>query len=221
MRGFAWLRQRQAGGVGVGLAVAVAVAAGGAGWAVSDRLEARNDFCNACHLPDGTPLHEEIREDFDRLIPVSLGGVHGRAFLDDRPDAPGFRCIDCHAGAGPLVRARVKVVSAFDAARYAVGAFEEPDSMPFPLPRALCLECHERLRHAAAPGWSDESFHAIPAHEREASLLCVDCHAVHERDGDAFAYFLDRRTVRAVCAECHEDFEAGAAGVSNGSEAAY
>ena len=37
------------------------------GWWVTDRLEADNDFCNACHLEPGLPLHEQIRRDFDAI----------------------------------------------------------------------------------------------------------------------------------------------------------
>lgn len=186
--------------------LAVAVAA--AGWQYSDHLESDNDFCTSCHLPDATPLHAQIREDFDRLIPVDLGGVHGRAFLDRHEHDPGFRCIDCHAGAGVLGRTGVKLLAAKDALRYAVGSFGEPDGMPWRLPAQLCLQCHARLRNAAAPGWSREAFHGIEGHATTPGLPCVDCHGVHGRGGDAFAYFLDRQQIRAQCRTCHPDFAA-------------
>jgi len=61
-RGGSWTRLALA-------AVCAAVVLGPTGWVVSDRLEQRNDFCNACHLPDGTPLHQQLRRDFDAARP--------------------------------------------------------------------------------------------------------------------------------------------------------
>lgn len=190
----------------------LAAAAVAAGWRVSDHLESDNDFCNACHLPDGTPLHAQIREDFERLVPVDLGGVHGRAFPDRHEDDPAFRCIDCHASAGVVGRTGVKLLATVDALRYAAGSFEEPDAMPWRLPAELCLQCHARLRNAAAPGWSREAFHGLAGHETTPDLACADCHRVHGRGGDAFAYFLDRERIHVRCRACHADFDAGAAG---------
>jgi hypothetical protein len=175
----------------------------------SDRVEARNEFCTSCHLPDGTPLHQTIGADFDGLVPANLTGVHGRALLDEREDGA-FRCIDCHGGTGAIGRTRVKLLSVFDGLRYAVGAFEEPDSMPWPLSDAVCAQCHQHLRNAPAPGWSRESFHAVGPHaELSDGPGCVDCHAVHEPGGDPFAYFLDRERVHVFCRDCHSDFARG------------
>jgi len=185
------------------LAVACALLVGVIAWGVSDRLEQGNDFCNACHLPDGTPLHQEVRRDFDRMVPVSLAGVHRRGWVEDREDSA-FRCIDCHAGSGPLERTRVKLLAARDGLRYALGRFEEPHGMPFELSPPTCLGCHETFRHSAAPGWTVESYHGRAHHDdaRDAPR-CVACHAVHETDGDAFAYFMARHRVDRQCRVCH------------------
>jgi hypothetical protein len=179
-----------------------------AGWAVSDRVEQRNDFCNACHLPDGTALHLQNREHFDRVIPVSLAGVHRRGTVEDRDD-DAFRCIDCHSGAGLVERGLVKVLAARDGIRFALGDFEEPDGMPFDLSPATCRRCHASFRHSAAPGWTVEAFHGRPEHAEPAALACVRCHAVHETDGDAFAYFMNRERVDRSCQKCHEPDGAG------------
>jgi hypothetical protein len=68
-----------------------ALVVGVAGWGVSDRLEQRNDFCVSCHLPDGARLHAETRENFDRVIPLNLAGVHGRGRAELRLLSRGAR----------------------------------------------------------------------------------------------------------------------------------
>jgi hypothetical protein len=57
---------------GVALAAASLAAIG---WVVSDRLSHDNDFCNACHLPSGLPLHRDLRRDFDAPVPASLAAA--------------------------------------------------------------------------------------------------------------------------------------------------
>ena len=213
------------------LAAVCALPLGAVAWGVSDRIEQRNDFCNDCHLPDGAPLHIEVREDFDRMIPVSLAGVHGRGWVEEREDSA-FRCIDCHAGSGAVERTRVKLLAARDGVRYLLGAFEEPHGMPFELAPPVCLGCHPEFRHSAAPGWTVESYHGLPEHDDAADApRCVACHAVHETDGDAFAYFMARERVDAQCRTCHapggemeipslvRDARSGSVPVSSGSHA--
>ncbi len=85
-----------------------------------------------------------------------------------------------------------------------------PDGTPFELSRETCLGCHPTFRHSAAPGWTVQAYHGHPDHEGEASLRCVSCHAVHEEDGDAFAYFMARPRVAARCRECHVDGDGAA-----------
>jgi hypothetical protein len=182
----------------------LALLAAALGWGVTDRLERDDDFCNACHLPGGTPLHEQVREDFDRVIPVSLAGVHGRGWVEDREDSD-LRCIDCHAGAGPLERARVKLFAARDGVRYALGSFEEPEGMPFDLSKEVCRQCHPSFRGSAAPGWTQRSFHGQPEHDGDASPKCVSCHSVHTRDGNGIVYWMARDRVDLECRACHAE----------------
>jgi len=172
------------------------------GWQWTDRLDRDNDFCNACHLPGGTPLHRELRERFDRVVPSNLAGVHGRGWVESREDSA-FRCIDCHSGSGWLERGRVKLLSARDGLRYLVGSFEEPDRMTTDLSAATCKRCHPTFRHSAAPGWTLTAYHGRPEHDRPGTPLCVRCHAVHAEGGDPFAYFMDRSRLDEVCRTCH------------------
>jgi hypothetical protein len=184
------------------LAPIVVLMLGGTSWVVADRVEERNDFCNACHLDASTPLHLEIRRHFDRVIPQTLAGVHGRGWIEDRAETE-FRCIDCHAGAGLVERVAIRALSARDGIRYVVGAFTEPDHMSFELSAKVCLGCHPGFRRSAAPGWTLNAYHGLRAHEGDATPRCVRCHVVHEADGDAFAYFMSRTRVDQECRSCH------------------
>jgi len=205
-RGGSWTRLALA-------AVCAAVVLGPTGWVVSDRLEQRNDFCNACHLPDGTPLHQQLRRDFDAAAPVSLASVHGAARIDERTgDDAAFRCFDCHAGSGLRGRTRVKLLAAWDGLVYLTGRFEEPTHMAFPLEDADCTKCHagypeSEARAAGTEGWS-RPFHAVAVHNTGLDVTCVACHLVHERGGSPEAYFLRPDVVRDGCARCHSEFAA-------------
>jgi hypothetical protein len=179
-----------------------------AGWVGTDRLEQRNDFCNACHLQDGTALHLETRRDFDQRPAVSLAAAHAEASVEGRPD-PAFRCIDCHGGVGPVGRTRVKILSARDAFWYAVGRFEEPDGMRFPLWDEDCSQCHASFRERAPDAWRDPGFHELAVHNVNLGMACVACHRSHEPAGLAEVSFLEPTHVRARCAECHPEFEEG------------
>ncbi|MDP6981203.1 MAG: hypothetical protein QF570_21800 [Myxococcota bacterium] len=185
------------------VAAACLLPAGVVAWGLSDRVEQDNDFCNSCHLSGETPLHIEVRNDFDRTIPVSLAGVHGRGWVEEREDSA-FRCIDCHAGSGVLERTRVKLLSARDGLRYIAAAFEEPHGMSFELSPPTCLACHPTFRRSAAPGWTVEAYHGLAAHDDAADApRCVACHTVHETDGDAIAYYMARPRVDQQCRGCH------------------
>lgn len=185
----------------------VVLVAGPLGWVVTDRLEQRNDFCNACHLPNGAPLHAGLRRAFDAAPPVDLASAHAVA-AREQGDAP-FRCFDCHQGTGFLGRAQVKLLAAKDAFWYLTGRFEEPTQMRYPLEDADCAKCHpsypeSEARAAGAEGWS-RPFHAIAVHNADFALSCVECHQAHERGGIPAAYFLRADALIKTCARCHSE----------------
>jgi nitrate/TMAO reductase-like tetraheme cytochrome c subunit len=186
-------------------AVLAAASLAGIGWVVSDRLAQDNDFCNACHLPTGVPLHRELRRDFDAPAPASLAAAHARAEAAPHPD--GFRCFDCHAGVGFSGRLRVKLVSARDAAVWASGDFEEPRGMRVPLGDEDCRRCHARFRPFEPASGRPRGFHQIAFHNADLGVGCVECHAVHRPGGDPTAHFVHAEPVRAQCARCHAEFE--------------
>ena len=74
------------------------------GWMVTDHLESDDDFCNACHLEPGLPLHIDLRRDFDAPRAATLAGLHGSSAAAGREEP--FRCIDCHGGVSFAGRAR-------------------------------------------------------------------------------------------------------------------
>lgn len=185
------------------------------GWVVTDRLERDNDFCNACHLPSGVPLHRDVRRDFEARPAASLAALHADAGLRADAGAGGasagraraFRCIDCHGGVSWLGRARVKALAAKDAFWYGVGHFEEPDGMRWPLWDEDCTQCHDAFDESPAPSWRSPRFHQLPVHNVELGVACVECHLVHDPGGDADAGFLHASQVRTQCARCHPEFE--------------
>ena len=186
---------------GLGIALALALIATPTGWIVTDRLERDDDFCNACHLEPGRPLHEQVRADYDARPPVNLASAHARE--------PGFRCIDCHGGASWLGRARVKLLAGKDAFFYVVGHFEEPDGMRWPLWDEDCTQCHPSFDERDGPeSWRAPRFHELSVHNVELGVDCVACHLVHDPGGDDEENFIHAEPVRAQCARCHPEFEA-------------
>jgi len=187
-------------------AIAAAVAAPLAWWG-TDRLEQHDAFCTSCHLAGGEPLHAENAADFRARPALSLAVAHAAAGNDARADGA-FRCIDCHGGTGLAGRARVKALSLRDALTYLTGRFGEPRGMSWPLRDADCRSCHASLASAAGSAelGAAPRFHALPVHNRELGVACVDCHLAHERGGVEARNFLHPEPVRAECARCHPEF---------------
>ena len=178
------------------------------GWWVTDVLERDNDFCNACHLPGGTPLHQEVRRDFDAPEASSLAGAHGLALVSfDGEGERDFRCIDCHGGTSFVGRARVKALAAKDAFWYVTGHFVEPEGMRWPLWDEDCRKCHASFDESEAPEWQSPRFHQLPVHNVELGVDCVECHEVHETDVNPKQHFLAASRVRSQCARCHAEYE--------------
>ena len=176
------------------------------GWAVTDYLERDNDFCIACHLTEEVPLHDAIRLDFDAQAPASLAGLHGVAGVEGRAHAA-FRCIDCHGGASFVGRARVKALAAKDAFWYAMGHFEEPTEMRWPLWDEDCAKCHTSFDQKRSKPWQRARFHELGVHNVSLGVGCVECHLSHEPGGNPDGYFLHAKPVRAQCARCHAEYE--------------
>jgi len=190
------------------LALPAVIVSAPAGWLATDALERRNDFCNACHLEPDMPLHIQVRRDFDASPPLSLAGLHGGARVEGRADAA-FRCIDCHGGTGLAGRARVKALAAKDAFWYALGRFEEPDGMRWPLWDEDCGKCHASFDEAEPESWQSPRFHQLAIHNVDLGVDCVECHRTHDPGGNPDASFLHADLVRSQCALCHLEFEEG------------
>jgi hypothetical protein len=179
------------------------------GWFGTDLLEQDNDFCNACHLEPGVPLHIDIRRDFDGRPAATLAGLHGGASHPTRAgDASVFRCIDCHGGVGLMGKARTKVLAAKDGFWWLVGHFEEPTEMAWPLLDEDCRQCHVDFSEAEARSLDpNPPFHALSVHNVALGMSCVECHLSHEPGGLEDLYYLQPAQVRGRCGECHSDFE--------------
>ena len=176
------------------------------GWWGTDRLEEDNDFCNACHLEPGLPLHQQIRDNFDTRAPGSLAAVHALAPLESR-GGRAFRCLDCHGGHAFGSRLRVKVLAAKAAFWYVVGRFDEPTEMAWPLRDGDCRQCHAGFDESGSPEWKAPRFHELSVHNVELGVDCVECHTVHDLGGNPDAYFLRAQPLRSQCARCHAEYQ--------------
>jgi nitrate/TMAO reductase-like tetraheme cytochrome c subunit len=186
----------------VWVTLVAAATAPGAGWLVTDHLEQDDDFCNACHLPSGAPLHEQVRADFDAELPVALASLHGAA----RHEGRDFRCIDCHGGVSFAGRLRVKALAGLDTLVYLTRDFEEPHGMAWPLWDEDCTQCHARFDESEGEPWNPR-FHELPVHNTALGVGCVECHQGHETGGNPQAHFLVAESVRSQCARCHSVYQ--------------
>lgn len=184
---------------------ALALVAAPLAWWTTDRLESDDDFCNSCHLPNGTPLHREIRADFDERPPASLAARHAEWLPSEGSGSPAVRCIDCHGGVGPLGRARIKLLSLKDTVLYLTGQFHEPDEMSWPLWDADCRQCHPHFE-PKGEGFDGVAFHDMPVHNVDLGIDCVDCHSAHAAGGDPDLWFLRVDPLRSRCAQCHIEY---------------
>ena len=180
---------------GVWIASVLALLSGLAGWVVTDRLEANNEFCVACHLETDTLLHETKMDEFLAQPAVNLAALH--AASED-----GFLCIDCHGGASFVNKALVKTVAARDLLMYVIGRFGEPDSMEHPLWDEDCSRCH-----ASFEALRPDDYHAIELHNLPGfEFRCVSCHLAHATGGSVDFGFLEQSHVLSVCRNCHEEY---------------
>jgi hypothetical protein len=183
----------------IGIAIAAGIVGFPVGWAITDRLEQDNEFCTSCHLEPDVPLHIELRRAFDTAPPTNLASAHALA------ETPGhFRCIDCHGGASWKGRARVKALAALDGFWYALGRFEEPTGMQWPLWDEDCQKCHTGFAPPSSEEWETPRFHELPIHNVELGIDCVACHRVHEAGGNPNDFFIRADWVRPQCERCHE-----------------
>lgn len=187
----------------VGLLAALACiaaigAVAAAGLATVNHLEARDRFCIACHLPDGTPLHRRKLDLALQRPGLDLAGVHlQRARVDQGP----FTCADCHRGVGWRGRAAVLWDAAGDTLRYYTGAYHEPEHLTRPIANQACTGCHRDVTHAGNP----HRFHGLDAHRAQTMIRCTACHPAHARWTQPVreAQYV-RQTARIVCGRCHK-----------------
>ena len=159
------------------------------------QTEQNNYFCVSCHLHD-----EKLARFLGQPSPMDLAGAH-------HVSRQAVRCIDCHGGADPVMRVRVRAVAGVDTLRFLVGRYEEPQRMRLPLRDAECRQCHDPIirmtpeQEEAQEGRGD-SYHAITEH-RTVRVVCVACHTSHMR-AEKRLQFIDRRVVLPICRKCHE-----------------
>lgn len=175
------------------------MAAGSAAIAYVTHLERNNQFCVACHRPDGERLHGQLFARYESKPPVDLSALHHTK--------KAVKCIDCHGGVGVAGRSRVLAVAAWDTAKYLAGAFKEPDRMMVPLRDLDCLQCHADYNQGLFPEGGQgggKDFHKLPEHRVLDGIRCAACHASHVV-GDPRLGFINNRVVLPLCRRCHRD----------------
>jgi nitrate/TMAO reductase-like tetraheme cytochrome c subunit len=162
------------------------------GAAITDRLEQDNRFCLACHRPE-KPLHAKVYVSFHLVEGklITLAGAHNAIAR--------AKCIDCHIGADRKDYLVIKAMAAWDAGRWVVGAYTDPEALRYPLGDRTCLKCHpdggQNLKQ-------EKAFHNA-AYHRDPRNGCSDCHRSH-LEAPAETRFLQGTIVKPRCDRCHQ-----------------
>lgn len=152
-----------------------------------------NQFCVSCHL------HQQHMDGMISMPARTLAAAHHAAKGKGHPE----RCFTCHSGEGVIGWSQVTLLSAWDAARWVLGAREEPATMRLPITNPACLKCHAAdLRDFPR---DEQKFHGLSDHRR-VEIPCVSCHRTHD-PGPSDRNFLDDANVRTQCQRCHRDLE--------------
>ena len=158
-------------------------------------LESQRWFCNACHLPEGRPLHEAKMQRALKAARTDLTGAHFALAGKD------FNCATCHKGRGLAERSRVMWNSALNTAQYFFAEFEEPEKLAAPLSDTNCTACHQVDRTDG----DISRFHGINAHFKLKVVACTDCHRSHSPAMDDVENAAWLKTAqREACTNCHK-----------------
>lgn len=155
-------------------------------------MEQDNRFCIACHRAE-KPLHATVFRSFNPVDGklITLAASHNRK----EP----VKCIDCHIGADLRDYLVIKWIAAWDAGRWVVGAYKDPERLRYPLGDRTCLKCHP---DGGQNRKVEKAFHNAPYH-RDPRNACSDCHRSH-LEAPAETRFLEPRIVKPLCDQCHQ-----------------
>jgi hypothetical protein len=173
---------------------------GGVGF-VSYR-EQDNQFCASCHTePETTYYNRFLTADAQQSADTMAAFHHYKSQV---------RCIDCHGGEGPIGRATVLTLAAFDTFKYLTGTARQPAVIIFPVQDQACIKCHEI--DIRKPGFENH-YHNLyfdPTVSPPA-IPCVHCHVAH-RLGDERTAFQFRDVILPRCEYCHQQIGRGPRG---------
>lgn len=179
------------------LAALIAIAVGlfllaGGGVAYALHMEEDDSFCASCHTEPEAKYFDQSKA----APAVSLAAFHAQTGKDP------VRCIDCHSGGGTLGRAEGIMQGQEDLLAYWSGHYRSPAVTTNKLSDDSCLKCHADIPQRAS---FQNHFHRFLSQWQAIdpnAKGCVDCHAAHTTNAD-FESFMQQRTVRAVCDDCH------------------
>jgi hypothetical protein len=163
------------------------------GFAGAVAFENRDQNCAACHTEPETTYVSRLG-----AMPVDLASAHGVM----RDDASRTRCIDCHAGAGPLGRVRSVSLGARNSLAWLTNQPRQPYAGTHP--NAFCTQCHDNTEqtrdfdlhsHRYLPDWR--------AKDPAGAAACATCHVSHETGGAVEAGFLIQQRAQQQCEACH------------------
>jgi predicted CxxxxCH...CXXCH cytochrome family protein len=168
----------------------------GLGFAGATQFENRDENCATCH----TQPEVEFVARAQAAKPADLASAHASAAYSST------RCIDCHAGPGPLGRAESVSSGAANILKHARmvvsnGAMQR--SALAPHPSANCIQCHSDTQktedfdlhsHKYLPQWQLKDANAA---------TCATCHSSHSTDGDPAIGYLRLQRTLVTCEQCH------------------
>jgi hypothetical protein len=178
------------------LFVLFALATGGA-----IAFENQDANCASCHTePESSFVR---RSTASQAVDLASAHAHGGMTDKSGQGAPYARCIDCHAGPGPLGRVLSLTLGAGNLFRHVTNTARRPSVTTVPLSDANCEQCHADILQAQG---FDGHVHRFLPHWRTkdaAAATCVSCHSAHTTDGTADAGFLPQSRALQRCDACH------------------
>jgi nitrate/TMAO reductase-like tetraheme cytochrome c subunit len=170
------------------------------GFASAIAFENQDQNCAACHSEPETTYVGRLA-----APAVDLASAHSASAAGTQAQShavPHARCIDCHAGPGPL--GRVQSVSL--GARNTLAWLSNQPRLPYAgaYPDGYCTQCHvdtektadfDLHSHRYLPDWR--------AQDPVNAATCASCHVSHTTGGNKQAGFLIQRQTQQQCEACH------------------
>jgi hypothetical protein len=174
--------------------------AGGVGFV--SHQEQNDQFCSSCHTQPESEYYARSLRAAAQQTAQDLASFHHR-----KKD---IRCIDCHVGEGPVGRAQVVSIAAWDAFKYYAHIARQPAVIVIPVQNEACIKCHaDDIRK---PGFENHEHNVyFDPKLNPPEIACVHCHVSH-RPGAEQQAFEFRDAMLPRCEYCHQQTGRGPRG---------